>query len=216
MLHFFLFSQFIRWRLIEPIKRFFVQLPPPPPSPPSLHTFTQHTLVEERIDVSNGRYSFEKIGEVLREGGQTVKKKRFGSLFKFFTSRLDHRLIIQLTFDSCEVLGMKLSDLIFRCGVYIAWKTQRIIQVHHLKGHSRGVFLQNLNSSIEFIFLHRTCIFSAINFWFFFIAWTLQVVYLVWCSSVKFFWNPFCSVTLKCFGFFGTGKFLSLQSSAAC
>ena len=146
-------------------------------------------------------------------GGQKVKIKGLAASSNYLlqdyiiVSRLR---IIQLTFDSCEVLGMKLSDLIFRCGVYIAWKTQRIIQVQHPKGHSRGVFLQDLNSSIQFIFLHNTSFFVAINFWCFFIAWILQVVYLVWCSSVKFFWNPFCSVTLKCFGFFGTGIFLSL------
>ena len=78
MLQFYLFSQYIRWRLIEPIKRFFttpLPLPPPPPPPPSLHTFTQHTLEEERVGVSNGRYSSKKIGKVLREGGQKVKIK---------------------------------------------------------------------------------------------------------------------------------------------
>ena len=68
MLQFYLFSQFIRWRLIEQIKRFFY-------NSPSLHTFTQRTLEEERVGVSNGRYSSKKIGEVLREGGQKVKIK---------------------------------------------------------------------------------------------------------------------------------------------
>ena len=98
MLQFCLFSQYIRWRLIEPIKRFFTTPlplptpPPPPPSPPpSLHTFTQHALEEERVGVSNGRYSSKKIGEVLREGRAESKNKRVGGLFKLPASRLHHR-----------------------------------------------------------------------------------------------------------------------------